>query len=390
MDGLSKSRPTLFVWRACLALAFFLGSAAATETPDVTQLLKQADSIKTSDHAGFVQLLQRLGEGAAQASAEQKLYLRYLNAWQNVYDGKYDVAIPQLDAVINESTDTTLRFRAGVTVVNALVVATRNEAAFRRLSELLDSLPQVTDKNAREQGFGVAALLYNEAGQYDLASDYADKIAAADPDGTGACKGSYLKLEARYKAGKSRTADEFQSGIAACAKLGELVFANLIRTFVANLELDQGKAADALKLLQANYDDVQRTHYSRLISEFDALLAQAYLQTRDLVQAQQFSQRAVDGSVKNEVTKPLVDAYRVLYLIAQQQGDFQSALGFHEKFAAADKGYLSEVSAKALAYQMVAQQVLANKLQIDTLNKQNQVLQLQQALGKKAAETDRL
>ena len=41
----------------------------------------------------------------------------------------------------------------------------------------------------------------------------------------------------------------------------------------------------------------------------------------------------------------------MLYQVAQQEGDYQSALAYHEKFAAADKGYLNDISAKALAYQ---------------------------------------
>ncbi len=229
MFQLFAFRPALLVGRTCLAIAMLLGSASAAEPQDAAQLLKHADNIKTSNHSEFTQLLKRIGDNAAQLSSEQQLYLRYLNAWQSTYDGKYDTAIPQLDAVIAESKDAILRFRAGVTVVNALVVASRNEVAFTRLSQLLDLLPQVTDKDAREQGLGVAALLYNEAGQYDLATTYADKIAEADPNGTGACKGGYLKLQALYKSGKLRKADEFQPGIDACTKVNEAVWANLIR-----------------------------------------------------------------------------------------------------------------------------------------------------------------
>ena len=80
----------------------------------------------------------------------------------------------------------------------------------------------------------------------------------------------------------------------------------------------------------------------------------------------------------------------MLYLISKQQGDLDAALTYHEKYVAADKGYLNDVSAKALAYQTVKQQVLAKKQQIDTLNKQNQILTLQQTLAKKATETSRL
>jgi diguanylate cyclase (GGDEF)-like protein len=66
------------------------------------------------------------------------------------------------------------------------------------------------------------------------------------------------------------------------------------------------------------------------------------------------------------------------------------ALAYHEKFATADKGYLNDASARALAFQMVKHQVQAKKLQIDALNKKNQVLQLQQAVSAKDVETGRL
>jgi diguanylate cyclase (GGDEF)-like protein len=387
MFRLNKFRPVLTAGRAWLAYLLLVGFASAAEPHDAAQLLKQADDTKTSDNVGFNQTLKQLNGEAAALPPEQQLFLRYLNAWQNVYEGKYEIAIPQLNAIIDESKDATLRFRADVTVVNALATAAHYQQGYSRLNQLLDLLPQVSDKHARQQGLGVAATLYNEVGQYDLASTYADRLKAENWAGRGACLGSQLKLEALYKSGKLQTVGkELQDGIDACTKLGEPVFANRIRTFVANLELLQNHAADAIQLLQENYAETQGTHYPRLISEFDSLLAQAYLQTNDIAQAQQFAQRAIDDGVKNQVTKPLADAYRVLYMVAQQQGDFRSALEFHERYATIDKGYLTDESAKALAYQMVHQQVQEKKLQIDSLSKQNQVLQLRQTVNKKAAE----
>jgi diguanylate cyclase (GGDEF)-like protein len=62
------------------------------------------------------------------------------------------------------------------------------------------------------------------------------------------------------------------------------------------------------------------------------------------------------------------------------------ALEYHERYTTADKGYLTDESAKALAYQMVHQQVQEKKLEIDSLSKQNQVLHLQQTVNSKTAE----
>jgi diguanylate cyclase (GGDEF)-like protein len=380
-----------------LLLLSFTGAAAnaaplsGTDNPE--QLLRQADSIKTSKHAEFTALLKRIDASAAETklSPEQQLYLRYLNAWQLAYHGDYAAAIPQLNAIIAESTDATLRFRAGITAVNLLGIATHYEEAFSRLNQLLDQLPQVVDHDARIQALGIASQLYVEAEQYDLGSGYADRLIAESLSDETTCKGGYLKLEALYKSGKLQTADrQFQDAIDACVKAREPIFANGMRANLASFDVQHGQSVAAIKLLKQNYADVLLAKYARLVSQFDAVLAQAYWKEGQLSLAQQFALDAVNGGVKNEYTEPLTTAYQLLYLIAKEQGDTASALAYHEKYMAADKGYLNVLSAKVLAFEIIKQQVLAKKLQIDKLNKQNNILQLQQALARKAVVTGRL
>ena len=48
------------------------------------------------------------------------------------------------------------------------------------------------------------------------------------------------------------------------------------------------------------------------------------------------------------------------------------------------------MNSRAMAYQMVQQQTLVQKLEVEGLARQNSVLRLQQALGKKAVEASRL
>jgi len=365
--------------------------AAVPTSDDPAQLLKLADSIKTSDHPEFLQLLGQLDGEATKLSRQQQLYLRYLKAWEVGYRGDYETATPLLNAVIAESTDATLRFRAGTTLVNNLVIGSRYEDAFARMSQLLDQLPRVVDKDARIQALGTAGFLYNEAGQYDLGLNYANQMLRENPVGDGDCKGRFLQVQSLYESGKFSTLDK-QPGeaIDACNKASEFLFANLIRFNVASFDIQHGHSSAAIKLLQENYADVRRIGYPELISDFDSSLAQAYWNEGDIALAKQYAQAAVDDGVKHEFTKSLTSAYELLYLIAKKQGDLDAALIYHEKYMAADKGYLNDVSAKALAFQTVRQQVVAKKLQIDALNKQNQILQLQQSLDKKASETSRL
>jgi diguanylate cyclase (GGDEF)-like protein len=374
-------------------LALLIGTAAdSAPMPDEpAQLLKQADNVRTSNHTEFLQLMTRLGTEVKTLPLQQQLYFRYLNAWESSYRGDYETAAPLFKSVAAESSDATLRFRAGTTLVNILSIGSHYADAFVRMNQLLSQLPQVVDKDARIQALGVASMLYNEAGQYDLGLSYADQMLRENPVGDGDCKGRFLLVQSLYESGKFSTFDK-QSGdaISACNKASELLFANLIRFYVASFYIDHGQPATAVKLLQKHYAEVQHIGYPELTSDVDASLAQAYWNGGDVTLAQQYAHSAIDGGVRHELTKSLTSAYQLLYLINKKQGNLEAALGYHEKYTEADKGYLDEVSAKALAYQTVKQQVLAKKLQIDALNKQNQILELQQALGTKAMETNRL
>jgi diguanylate cyclase (GGDEF)-like protein len=80
----------------------------------------------------------------------------------------------------------------------------------------------------------------------------------------------------------------------------------------------------------------------------------------------------------------------VLYKVEKERGDTAAALSYFERYTVQDKGYLNDVSARALAYQTVQQHLLTGKLETEKLSKQNAMLRLQRALDAKAVETGRL
>jgi diguanylate cyclase (GGDEF)-like protein len=362
---------------------------AGAEIESPGQLLKRADSVRLTNHAEFTAIMQRI-DSKVLSPVEQD-YFQYLKGWSSAYDGDSGVAIPTFEAVNAQSPDATLQFRAGASVVNELGLIKRYEEAFSRLGRLLELLPRVADPEAREQGLGVAALLYDQVGQYDLSLRYSQMMISESRTVSGRCKGGLFKLWAQYESKRPPvTAAELQAGIDVCTHAHELLFANLIRTFSAKLYIDLRQYDHAIGLLKDHYDEVKRTRYPQLISAFDALLAEAYRKKGSPALARQFALSAIGSSVKREFTEQLVTAYRLLYELATEQRDFKSAVAFHEKYAAADKAYLDDIGARRLAYDKAAHEAIANKLQISALNKQNQLLQLQKALSTKAAENSRL
>ncbi len=388
--GVRGSRSIWLTACACMALALSAGSGA--QEPDgVDQLLKHADTIKTTDNTEFLKIVQGLDRESSRFSAGQNAWLDYLKAWQLGYTGDYEAAVPALKAVIKETADPTLRVRAEISLINDQAFTSHYDEAYARLNQLLEMQPQVADKDARMLVFAVAALLHNEAGQYELALNYAERWRAEDDGGWAQCRATYLVLDAQFRSGKLGLDDpRIQGTIDGCMKVGDVLSANIIRTFVANIEIATGRPLDAIRLLRANDADLQRTRSARVSSEFHSILARAYLLTGDVALAKQYALSAVQKSIKNESSKPLVDAYGVLYKAAQSEGDYRSALEYHERYAVADKGYLSDTSAKALAYEMIRQQVLDKKLQIDALTGTNRVLQLEKEVAAKSEESERL
>jgi diguanylate cyclase (GGDEF)-like protein len=359
---------------------------------DPATMLAQADDTKTSDHDEFLRLLDRLGDESARLSPEQKFHLNYLQAWQAAYKGDYRTSTALITGLMEKSTNNTLRFRAGLFMVNTLAERSRFEEAFQLLNQLLAKLPQIADQDVRAQAFTAAAYLYGEAGQYDLASSYADKLLKDHPlvdDYT--CKVTFVKLGALYRGGKILNIEkQFRDGVDLCVKVGDTLYANGIRFFVASLDVQHGRPEDAIQLLTDNDAEVQRSGYQLQISQFDALLAKAYFDIGSVDQARQSALRVIAQSSQDQYAESLATAYQVLYLIEKRDGSPTAALAYHEQYMKANQRYQDALSSRVLAYQIVQQELLSKKLQIDTLSKQNQILQLQQAFGRKTAEASRL
>ncbi len=358
---------------------------AAPETTD--QLLQRADQIKLANNDEFQILLKQLDAETEQLSPTQHDWLDYLHAWQLGYLGEYPQALSAFDILLARTQDATVRARARISLIYDQVNSTHFEDAYTSLNLLLDSLPQIDDRNAHLLILASAAYLYDNAGQYDLAMNYTDQALAYDSSDRPTCIAIEQKAEVLSHSGKLRVDDaQISSGIATCERSGDSFNANAIRRALAQAQFDHDDVAGALKLLKAHDAEVVSTHSSTTISQFHALLARCYLLTGDLARAREYARSAIDYANKQPYAKSVADAYDVLYQVAKRQGDDKDALANHEKYAAADKGYLNDTSARTLAYQMVNQQVLDKKRQIDALSEKNRTLQLTQQVAAQSSE----
>jgi diguanylate cyclase (GGDEF)-like protein len=359
-----------------LLTLFALPAWAADQ--DVRAQLRLADQVKTSDYPQFIEIIESVSKDLEQLSPQNQQYVLYLQSWGKAYDGEYEAAIDGLRDLLDRVEDPVLQLRARATMANVLSIATNYNEAFAILTTMLGSLNEVPDPDAREQALGVAALLYNQVEQYSLGLEYAQMLIKEDWQGRGTCKGGQLRFEALSRSGQlANHLQDAEAAVHACSAIGEFVRANLIRTYIAKWYVEHNRLEDALTLLNAHHAEVAATRYPLLISEFDALRALVAHRLGRPQEAKASAKNAITNGVQNQYTEPLVTAYRVLYEIARVEGDTAAALEYHEKFSAADKGYLDDISARQIAYEKVKHEMLARQLEIDALNKQNEILQLE-------------
>ncbi len=383
-----------WLWTALAAMAFCAiaqAAPASTTTPDATELLAHAESLRTKDHPQFVQMLEQIRLEAAHLSPSQQWQLRYLDAWETAFQGDYVKAEGKLRDVIDHSGDMTLATKASALLMGNMAINHRYGEAFQLANQLVTDLPKIKDRLARFIVLLNLSQLLGSAGQNDLAIKYARMMEEALPPGETLCNPFAQEvLSLYYSKQLTSSSPELQRTIDTCRSSGQPVYVNFAWLILASLHLDEGHPDKAMALLNQIAPSIRNNHYYSHMVAWQVELAQTYAKLDDDTNARKAALAAVDMSSPGEISEPLRDAYDVLFRIEKKQGNVAAALAYYERYVAQDKRYLNDVSARALAYQVAQQQFATKKLETEELSKQNSILRLQQALDTKAVETSRL
>ena len=379
----------LGAWLLLLALA--AGRAHAAPRPDWSGLLEQADTIKLKDPARFDAIMRQIGGHDGELSARDRQHFLFLQAWKGAYDGHDANAVARLSALAADSPSVEIRYRASAVLQLLFTAERRYQTAYEYLSKASRLLPDVSGGAARTEGLLAASELYSQVGQYELALHAAQTVIDDNWAGQGVCTGGERKLYALYNSGRFAQFDAGVSAtIATCLELGQPAYANELRVSLGGRYLAQGSVDQALAMLTGSYPQVERMGYSRQIVSYDALLAQAYQKKGDFPAAGRFALDAAKRAIPGEYPQALIAAYQILYELAKQRGDARAALAYHEQYAITKIGYLNDVSARELAYEKTKQENTARKLEIQTLSRDNRVLELEHKLAAKQMEATRL
>lgn len=380
--------PILAVLAGCV---FATCARASVPASNAAALLEQTESLRTSDHPQFLRLLEMLHQQATSMSNVERWRLRYLDAWQDSFQGDYANADAALQDIIKHSADPILIAKASAVLMDDMRNSRHYEPAFELANRLAANLPQTQDKLARYMVLSYLSQLLRSAGQYDLAANYARDMARALPPRETLCPPLTQLLTVLYAEHKLTTSDvQIDRGIDACRVAKQPVFANVIELVKGDLYLDENQPAKTVALLKQVTPSIQASGYHLGMLKAHVELARAYWKLGDDDNARKAALSVLAISRTDDVNESLPDAYHVLYLIEKKHGRATTALAYYERYAEQNTTYLNDINATNLAYAVAQQHMLAQKLETEQLSKQNNILRLQQALSAKTIETSRL
>ena len=369
---------------ALVALA--AASASATSTvPSAEPLLRHAEAIRSSDAKGFTADLAQLNAIRPAMTPAELERLLYLNAYDAAFRGDFGRAIAATDELSRMSHDITMQFRASALATNVFAINGQYGNGLRQLDKTLTVMDRIHDPELRQLGYGVAATLYNQVGQYQLGQRYSE---LAMP-GTQRlrCFADFTKFDAMLHLHSLPLGDQpLVAAIQQCEAINEHVMAGFNRVILARKREAQGRRSEAIELLQASLPQAVGTRYSRLIAEFSAELAELKLAAGDFDGAEKDAKAAIEHGKSSVGTPPMVSAYNTLSQVALHRNQPLIALSFYKQYSESKLAAQDDVKSRELAYHLARQEAGEKNEKIDFLSRQNDLLQLQQQVDQQATQ----
>ncbi|MEZ9593050.1 diguanylate cyclase [Shewanella sp. 10N.261.52.F9] len=324
-------------------------------------------------------------------SKQQKYHLKYLRAYSLSFKGKFNEALKIYKQLLNSEAGEQIKLKATLSIVNTYAISKNWPDGLSHLSSALNSLPTIADSSLHERTFAIAAIFYNQLGQYELGLKFSKRLLSENPQGRNLCIAHNLKLESQFKLGQlSEDSPQIAQGLQACQQSNEVVMESAIYSYLAELHLDNNQPLQAIATLEKQLESLAATKYAPFLAIYHALLAKSYYLSKQIDIAEEHSSKAVAHAKNIGTSESSVTAYNILFQIAESRGEHQQALAYHQEYAAADKAYLDEVKTKHLAFQLAQHQATEQKNQIKLLDDQNRLLRLEQKLSRSETENNRL
>jgi len=345
------------------------------------QKLAKAYKIRTSKREEFNLIFNDLTENFRFLSEEQKFYYLYLKGFKKIIAGELKEGVNLLDQVIGQNSFPFLRHRAITTKFNVYTYSENYKEGFSVLNRLLPMIDEMEGKETYLGALFVVATFYNRLTQYHLSQKYVDKMLNSQPTPNMACFASMLQVQSAYNLKKLSWDNIKDNKVLVCEKEHEFIASNMIYNFMAQWYLEQNRPDLALELIVPHQESIEKTQYYLLISQYYAILAEAYFQQLNYSMALLNAEKVTSAMKPDQKSESLVSASYIIYKIKKLEGDFRQALHYQELFQKQTELVNDDINKRNISYQVAQKDIKDKTYEISILDEKNKVLILEKKLS---------
>lgn len=367
-------------------------SSATISGENDTQLLIKADSVRSSNPEQSKFLLDSINPSQLN-SAERDLF-QYLTIYNQSLTGSLDEAKNNFKKLITKETVYDVQQRALASLLTMLTGMKNWAEALPTANLLLDSLNSsipVKSLQTLENTHSSLAVFYNHIGEHQLAQHFAGNLIKNSDSPRRVCAATSVFLYSQIELSPTDIqAEDFLNAITLCNTANETILKSSVVAHMAKYFLVIQKPQNAINVLEKYVSEVEASNYKAMTASFYGLMAKGYLALFDHPQAEKYARILIDTKAEHQYEQAITTAYKVLSEVVEKRGNFEQANFYYKKYFEAERINFDQENAKLLAIQKARQDTLEKTNQISLLDKENDLLKIQAALNKEAAQNDRL
>lgn len=362
---------------------------SVTEHLTIRQQLVKLDEIKLEDQSRFKSELAKIRQQPV--NADDIEYLTLLTAYEHALQGQYNKVVPILTPLLESGANQEYLTRARILAVNVLLLSNNHSLVFSYFEKLVTSIPTISDPELLAQVIALVMFTYNQLERFELTLLYERYINYDVISAKLACRIRATSLDAKYFQSEIKVTEfEANEVIDLCLTAKEIIPANLVRTEQMRDLLQKNDANGALRIYQQHIAEIENTQYPIMISRVKNLAALAYHQNGNSQQALKLAERALQLAQSSPNNIALVEAYDVLYQITKAEQNYQHALAYLERKQQIENEFNASKTSQQIAYHTVKSEIELKNQRINLLDRDNELLFLQQSIYKEEAKNSRL
>lgn len=398
IPGKKKSRSHSFprsIFKLSIIVIGILGGLLQATEITYIEELKIANHLRTTDPQQFLHQVNYISE-LELSDKENKALRDYLLGYAEALRGNSDQSINYYQRVIGSQANKPLVIRAKLALANLLVLNKDYVKSLELVREVLSEANTVDD-SVRNYIYQVAAIVYNEVGQFQLAEQTLSLLPENSEQILNVKEGCLLaavQAQTWYELAKITTKEQRQieSAYTRCREK-EPVYALSAKFYLIADKVQKEDYLAAKQTIDEEILAVEELSYSYLTLGYYTLYALSLNGTGEKRDAIDYAKKAIVLGEKNNretITTWLLEAYYLSSQLLKERGEFDKALGLLEEYLVKVNRYKNDQSSKQLAYQLVEHETESKQQKIEQLNQQNELLKLEQELAKKDATNNRL